>query len=304
MLRQNEIFRSQGQRRFDALTLAVAQDPAMMIWLDTVTDTAANPNENFARELMELFTLGVGNYTEDDVRAGARAFTGWAFNRRTGAFREIARRHDTGSKTFLGTTGDLDGTDVIRIVTARPESARFLTSRLWNAFVAPATTADADVARLSPAAPVDTAALLPRIVADPAFLAAKGALVATPIEYVVGALRQLGVHPSTVNLRDTLTGLGQVPFAPPNVGGWPSGTAWLTTASTLARVHFARTVSSAADLSQVSDAPAAQRVPAVARLLSLPDGFGPQTTSALAKAGGDPAVLVATALVSPEYVTR
>lgn len=304
MLRQNEIFRGQGQAPFAALTLAVGQDPAMMVWLDTLKDTAASPNENFARELMELFTLGVGNYTELDVRAGARAFTGWSFDRSTLAFREIAKKHDSGSKTFLGTTGKLDGNDVIRIVTGRSDSARFVTTRLWNRFAAPATTSDQAVVRLTPAAPVDVAALLPRLFADPDFRAARGALVAQPIEYVVGVLRQLRLDPTKVRVGPALAGMGQVPFQPPNVGGWPAGSAWLTTAAALARITFAQECTRAADLSTVADVPAAQRISATARLLSLPEGFGPETTEALSTAGSNPAVLVATALVSPEYVTR
>jgi uncharacterized protein (DUF1800 family) len=304
MLQQNELLRTAGQSPFAGLTLAIAQGAAMMIWLDTDKDTAANPNENFARELMEIFTLGAGNYSELDVRAGARAFTGWSFDRQTGAFREVASRHDSGTKTFLGNTGDLDGTDIVRIVTARPDSARFITSRLWNSFVAPATTTTPDVVRLTPVAPLDTAALIARIFADDAFLTSKGALVAQPIEYVVGVQRQLNVTLPEHTVRQALADLGQVPFAPPNVGGWPSGTAWLTTASTLARVQFARQASASADLSAIADVPAAQRISAVARLLSQPDGFSPQTTAALETAGGDPAVLVATALISPEYVAR
>jgi uncharacterized protein (DUF1800 family) len=304
MLRQNDIFRAQGQGSFAALTLAVGQDPAMMVWLDTLKDTAASPNENFARELMELFTLGVGNYTELDVRAGARAFTGWTFDRSTLAFREVAKKHDSGSKTFLGTTGNLDGTDVVHIVTGLPDSARFLTTRLWNRFAAPATTSDPAIVRLTPSAPVDIGALLARMFNDPAFRAAKGALVAQPIEYVVGVLRQLRLDPTRVRVGRALAGMGQVPFQPPNVGGWPAGSAWLTTAAALARLDFAQQCVRAADLSAVADVPAAQRVSATARLLSLPDGFGPQTTSALNTAGSDPAALVATALVSPEYVTR
>lgn len=303
MLRQNELFRAQGQAPFAALTLAVGQDPAMMIWLDTRKDTAASPNENFARELMELFTLGVGNYTELDVRAGARAFTGWSFDPKTLTFREIRQKHDSGTKTFLGTTGNLDGTDVVSIVTSRPDSARFLTTRLWNRFAAPATTSDPAVVRLTPAAPADVAALLPQLFADAAFRAAKGALVAQPIEYVVGVLRQLRLDPMKVRVGRALTGMGQVPFQPPNVGGWPAGPTWLTTAAALARLTFAQECTRAADLSAVADVPVAQRVSATARLLSLPDGFGPQTSAALS-AESDPAVLVATALVSPEYVTR
>lgn len=304
MLSQNEILRVRGQGPFHDLTLAVAKDPAMQIWLDTAKDTAANPNENFARELMEVFTLGVGSYIEADVRAGARCFTGWSYDRATGAFGQRARAHDDGSKTFLGHTGNLDGAAVIGIVTALPASARFVTSRLWNRFVAPATTADPGVARITPAAPVDIGALLPRIVGDPAFRAARGTLVAQPIEYVVGALRQLGVRPGDLHLAPALTGLGQVPFAPPSVGGWPAGSGWLTSAAALARLQFAQDLTAQADLSAVADVPPAGRVAAVARLLSLPDGFGPQTTAALSRAGGDPQALVALALVSPEYVTR
>ncbi len=120
MYDQNQLFRTMGAGSFASLTQAVAKDPAMLIWLDASTDKKSHPNENFARELMELFTLGIGNYTEDDVRQAARCFTGWVFDRQTGAFALQARQHDNDPKTVLGQSGNLSGEDVIDIVTHSP----------------------------------------------------------------------------------------------------------------------------------------------------------------------------------------
>src|ERR1700730_3558020 len=123
MYRQNQLLRTRGAGNFEALTQAIAKDGAMMLWLDTQTDVAGHPNENFARELMELFTLGLGSYSEDDVKEGARCFTGWAFNRATGDYVFRPRLHDAATKTFLGQTGPWNGEDVVRMVSNHPASA-------------------------------------------------------------------------------------------------------------------------------------------------------------------------------------
>ncbi|MBV8981407.1 MAG: DUF1800 family protein, partial [Acidimicrobiia bacterium] len=124
MYRQNQLFRALGSGPFETLTQAVAKDPAMLLWLDANSDKKGHPNENFARELLELFTLGLGSYTEDDVKSAARAFTGWTFDAAGGQFRLRASQHDDGMKTVLGVTGDLGGEDVIRTAVHEPASAR------------------------------------------------------------------------------------------------------------------------------------------------------------------------------------
>jgi uncharacterized protein (DUF1800 family) len=327
MYLQNQLFRTLGAGRFDDLTQAVAKSGAMMLWLDTATDKKAHPNENFARELMELFTLGVGNYTQDDVEAAARCFTGWAYDRATDQWRLQPRQHDDGVKTLLGTTGDLSGEDAITVILARPESARFVAAKVWSHLAYPVTPADPVVSDLVPAYGPghDLTALLRAVLTHPAFLspAARTGLVKQPIEYLVGAARSLGLDARGARLganglpsptpppaggrpRPTLvtaaTALAQTPFNPPNVGGWPQNGYWLNTATAVARQQIAQALARQADLSVVAGASPSQRPAAAARLLGVVDGWGPTTTAALAGVAGDPATLVATALVSPEYV--
>ena len=132
-LQQNQLFRAEGMGRYSDLLKAVSRDPAMMIYLDSRSNKKAAPNENYSRELMELFSLGVGHYSEDDVRESARAFTGWQLRRKTEFFFN-ERQHDFGNKTFLGQTGDFDGDDIVDIIMAKPEAAEYVCGRLWRFF--------------------------------------------------------------------------------------------------------------------------------------------------------------------------
>jgi len=326
MLTQNQIFRAMGLGAFDALTLAVAHDPAMLVWLDAGQNLKEHPNENFARELMELFALGIGNYTETDVREAARAFTGWRVGKGRTGFQVTAAQHDDGTKTVLGKTGNLSGEDVIALVTHAAASPRWVCGRLFSRFAA-ATSPDANPAAdvMLPAygPGLDVGAAVRAMLLSPAFLATRGQLVPQPVEYVVTVMRALGLRvapasadgagkasdaspgPSLLTQKAVLAalaGLGQVPFAPPSVGGWPSGAAWLTTAATDVRVKFAVAAAAAADLSAIADEPAGSRPDAVAHLLSV-DGWSATTSAALTAAGGNPARLVALAVLSPEYLT-
>ncbi|HTC68204.1 MAG TPA: DUF1800 domain-containing protein [Acidothermaceae bacterium] len=304
MLRQNDLFRSQGLGAFDALDLAVARDPAMMIWLDTAQDVAADPNENFARENMELFTLGYGNYTEDDVREAARCYTGWRYNKTTDAFTEIARLHDNGSKTVLGQTGDFDGSDVVRILTHSTASYRWVCTRVWCRFAKTITTDPVVNTLMTTYAPqLDVSQLMTAAFTAPEFLATKGELVKQPVEYVVGALRALKLRASSQKYLAVLKNLGQVPFDPPNVGGWPFDDAWLTTAASYTRLQFAHAIAGIGDISAVADESASGRADAAAHLLSV-DSWGPQTRVALAQIADDPVSLVTLALCAPEYVVN
>jgi uncharacterized protein (DUF1800 family) len=142
MHRQNDLLRRAGAGPVEALTLAIAKDPAMLIWLDGNLNRRQSPNENFARELMELFTLGVGNYTEADVKALARAFTGWRVRRATGEVRFVPALHDDGAKTVLSHTANLDAAGAVALVTSQPVSASFLASRMWSFFATPVAPDD------------------------------------------------------------------------------------------------------------------------------------------------------------------
>ncbi len=309
MLSQNEIFRSLGSGRFEALTQAVAKDPAMMIWLDSNQNKKGSPNENFARELMELFTIGIGSYTDADVREAARAFTGWRINRKTGEFSVLKGQHDAGQKTILGRVGAYGGEEVISLLANHPAATRFVASKLWSRFAFPVNPDDPIVTEVAAgfASDGDITTLMRSIFRHPEFVSkrAKQGLVKQPVEWMVGALRALNLPFSNGPTRpqillNALRDLNQVPFAPPSVGGWPQNGYWVSTATAHARLATAATLSRSANLSWLTGVPASQRLDVLASQLGL-DGWTSATTAALVKAN-DPKSQLAIALVSPEYV--
>jgi uncharacterized protein (DUF1800 family) len=313
MYLQNQLFRNSGAGSFEDLTQAVAKDGAMMVWLDTSLDKKSHPNENFAREMMELFTLGIGNYTQDDVTAGARAFTGWTYDRLGYQYVFRPGQHDYGIKTYLGQIGGWDGTDVVHIAVTRTESARFVLAKLWSHFAYPVAPSDPIISDLLPAygAGLDVAAALGAIFRHPAFrgAASRTGLVHEPIAYLVGAARALQLTSelgrsgavAARSLPALATALGQSPFNPPNVGGWGQNGYWLDTATASLRLNAALLLAESADLSEIENTPASARLDAVASVLGI-DGWGTTTAVALKAVAGRPVQLVALALVSPEYV--
>ncbi len=231
MWRQNQTLRRHALGRFDALLGAMARDPAMLRYLDGARNRKGAPNENFAREVMELFTLGEGNgYTEADISEVARAFTGWGLRRADGTFRFRRRHHDDGVKTVLGQTGRWDGDDVLRILLERPETATYMVTRLWRHFVSDTPDA-AVVARLAAdfRAGYAIRPLMAALLRTDAFWSAREALVKSPVDLIVGTLRSLELRFGTGALAKLGRRLGQDLFDPPNVKGWPGGTAWITT---------------------------------------------------------------------------
>jgi uncharacterized protein (DUF1800 family) len=304
MLKQNETMRGAGGGDFRELARAMVTDPAMLIWLDGVGNRVGKPNENLARELMELFTLGVNNYTEADVREAARALTGWRVDATSSTAGFVARLHDGGSKSVLGTTAALDAPALVDLLVSQPASPRFLAARVWTRFVSDAApdpaSLDALLAGYGPGR--DFTGLLRAAVRTPAFHDPASVLVRQPVEWLVGGLRALKVRASALpapTLRTGLAGVGQTPFAPPDVGGWPAGAAWLTTAAALARLKLAQAMAAAGDLSPVTDASRGARVDAAAELLGVPP-WTDRTRAALAQLADQPAQLVALALTSPE----
>ena len=240
MYGQNVLLRSEALGNFGTLLHGIARDPAMLIYLDNARSRREAPNENFAREAMELFTLGEGRYSERDVKEAARAFTGWSLERDTATFVRRAAWHDGGSKTVLGETGRFDGKDILDILLARPETAEFIATKLWKEFVSP--TPDArEVKKLAAVfrdAHYEMKPLMRALLLGEGFWARenRGALVKSPIDLVVGTLRLFQVQP--MDLRPAVIAcatLGQNPFAPPNVKGWPGGEAWINSATLLGR---------------------------------------------------------------------
>jgi uncharacterized protein (DUF1800 family) len=237
---QNRLLRQQALGNFGTLLHAIARDPAMVLYLDSAQNRRAAPNENFARELMELFTLGEGRYGERDVKEAARAFTGWSIDRQTGDFRFYRFLHDGGDKTVLGRTGAFDGDAVLDILLAQPATAEFLTLKLWREFVSPDPD-PAEAARIAAVLRQSHYAIRPwlrALLLSPAFWAPahRGVLVKSPVEFLLGLVETLDVadvDPRVLALASRQ--LGQDLFAPPNVKGWPGGDAWIGSSTLLAR---------------------------------------------------------------------
>jgi uncharacterized protein (DUF1800 family) len=243
MYRQNATLRANALGNFGNLLHAIARDPAMVIYLDSAQNRKGTPNENFAREVMELFTLGEGNYSEQDIKEAARAFTGWSLDRNTGQF--VFRRfiHDDGVKTVLGRTGNLDGDQVLDILLAQPATAEFITRKLWREFISP----DPDegvvrqMARRFRDSRYDIKVVLHDIFTSDAFYARgnRAVLVKSPIDLVVGTLHQFDMKPPyAMPFAVAAAGMGQNLFAPPNVKGWPGQETWINTSTLLARKQF------------------------------------------------------------------
>lgn len=240
MWNQYGIFRDEGLGNFRTLVKKVAKDPAMMRWLDTITSKKGRPNENFARELFELFTLGIGNYTENDIKESARAFTGWEIRDNDYFFNK--NQFDTGSKTVLGKTGNLTGEDVIDIAVEHPATAHFIAAKLYKYFVdddPQANTVDW-LAGIFTDAKFEIKPLLRAILLSKEFRAdtAYHGKIKNPAEYVVGLAKTLQV-PVNQQMVNVMNLLGQALFNPPSVKGWPDGPEWVSASTLLNRVNFA-----------------------------------------------------------------
>jgi uncharacterized protein (DUF1800 family) len=245
MLRQNELIRKHALGKFAPFLLDMSRDPAMLVWLDSNSNVKSHPNENYAREVMELFSLGVGHYTEKDVLEAARAFTGW--HTRNGEFSFNEGEHDPGRKNVLGQAGDWDGGDIIRIVLEQPAAPRFLVRKLYRNFIS--ELAEPPEALLAPLVEAlhksdyDIGAVLQTMLRSRHFFSghAYRQRVKSPVEFGLGAIRALGQgFVSPRGLVKKMEAMGQQLFAPPNVKGWEGGRAWLNTATVLARHDFAR----------------------------------------------------------------
>ena len=243
MYKQNVTLRANALGNFADMLHAIARDPAMVIYLDNAQNRKGSPNENFAREVMELFSLGEGRYTEQDIKEAARAFTGWSLDRQTGQF--VFRRfiHDDGEKTVLGRTGNFDGDQVLDILLGEPATAEFIARKLWREFVSPDPdeTAIRRIAQRFRDSRYDIKVALYAIFTSDAFYASenRGVLVKSPIDLVVGTLRQFEMKPSEATpFAVAATGMGQNLFAPPNVKGWPGQETWINASTLLARKQF------------------------------------------------------------------
>ncbi len=299
---QHLMIRQHALGDYRAFLHAVVDDPAMLVYLDGAKNKAGAPNENFAREVLELFTLGVpvgtSVYTERDIKEAARAFTGTTVSKRTGEVSARRFRHDDGDKTFLGTTGELDGDDIVEILLQQPRTAELVVEKLWRDLISPTP----DVARVRAFAAqfrkdwrIDS--LVRSMLNSDAFWARdnRGALVKSPVDLVVGAARSLELTngakgaPTPEWVAFTVRSLGQDLFDPPNVKGWPGGERWVTTLTLPDRERVAIEAVAAATASAATASAAMRDSASVSNatlLLPLPPIGGATTLDDIAR---DPA---------------
>ena len=240
MYRQNQLLRKYALGYFGDLLHAVAKDPAMVVYLDSASNRKGRPNENFAREVMELFTLGEGRYSEQDVKEAARAFTGWSIDQERGEFVFRQPAHDAGVKNILGSSGNFDGDAVLDLLLAQPQTAEFVVRKLWREFVSPQPDAAevTRIARLFRDNRYNIRVALRALLTADVFYAPqnRAALLKSPVDLIVGSLRQFRFETGEVTpFVNASRQLGQDLFAPPNVKGWPGGEAWINSATLLRR---------------------------------------------------------------------
>ncbi len=244
LMKQNELFRDYAFGNFRDLTQKVVRDPAMMLYLDTQRSSKSMPNENFAREVMELFTLGEGNYTEEDVKQAARAFTGYRLNRLNGEVMQSARAWDDGNKTIFGETGTYNGKDVVNLIFKKDQCAKFMAVKLWEffAYEKPVDSAMADLAATFRKSDYELKPVLREIFLSKEFYGEKSMAtqIKSPVQYLVQLLKELEMESAPLGFPIMgQTQLGQVLFMPPNVAGWDWGKAWINTNTLLTRYNLA-----------------------------------------------------------------
>ena len=254
---QNNLFRRFALGNVRELTQAVSLDAAMLKYLDNARNDRSHPNENYARELMELFTLGIGNYTEQDVRESARAWTGIRVRPLTGEVWLNPRLHDDDSKTFLGRSGNFNGQDIVNLIYQQPAAARFLATKLLNFFVYNDSEPELveAVAALVRKNDFNLQPVMSVLLSSNVFYSSRAyrALVKSPVEFVVGSYQLFGIAGAEEQALPALNRMGQVLFYPPNVKGWPGGSAWLNSTTVLARENFANALMTSQNVMSASD---------------------------------------------------
>ncbi len=249
---QLNIFRKYGLGNFRDLVLAVSRDASMIFYLNNKQNKKQSPNENYARELMELFTIGRGNYSEQDIKEAARAFTGWTANFR-GQFEFREKWHDYGSKTFMGKTGNFNGEDIVDILLERKETARFIAAKVYRYFVNENINSNHinELADVFYNSNYNIEKLMRAVFESNWFYDSEnvGSKIKSPVELIVGVMRTF-----SVKFNDPLAvvflqkALGQVLFRPPNVAGWPGGKTWLDNATLMIRLNLVNYLFQATDM--------------------------------------------------------
>ncbi|MEA1914005.1 MAG: DUF1800 domain-containing protein [Campylobacterota bacterium] len=247
MMEQNRLFRQHAIGDFSVLLHDSCKDLAMLIYLDNNSNKKTSPNENFARELMELFTLGEGNYSEDDVKNAARAFTGWRVNRKKALFKKVKKHHDYGSKIFLNQKGNFDGEDIVDILLEQKQTANFIVEKLHAEFISqrPNKVLIEKIANTFRESNYDIKAVVKDILLSDDFWHSNNSLIKSPTELIVGTIKNLNMVLEEKHYKfvlRTAKNLGQILFNPPNVKGWEGGQSWIDSSSYVGRQEFIRRV--------------------------------------------------------------
>jgi len=305
MYLQNQTLRKYALGNFGEMTAAMLNDGALQFWLDGGENTVKSPNENLARELMELFTLGVNRYTETDVRELSRALTGYQIERSSGKVTFNAKRYDSNIKTILGSSTTFNGNSAAAHLVAQKDTAKFIAERFWYRFISSQIELPSDNSLEKSFETRDISKLVgaltdSKILSNPSY-----SIVKPPVEWFVGVARYLKLTPSALKtpaqLLAYLDRLAQVPFNPPNVGGWPTDEAWLSSASAQYRIQFAAWLIKQADLSALAAIAPNKRIAWLQDELGVL-AFSARTRLALDGVKGTPAQLLQLAICSPEYV--
>ena len=305
MFNQNVTMRKFALGNFKDFAKAMFSDGALQVWLDGQENTVKAPNENFSREMMELFTLGVNRYTETDVKELARAFTGYQVSRSSGVVTFNARRRDAAAVTVLGKTAVMSPEEVIDHLVSQENSALFIAERIWYRFVSSQEPLPQNHPMVNAFANRELSALMNSLIESSAFSQEKNSMVKSPIEWFVGLCRALAITPSQLpsptKLYNFLEMLSQVPFSPPNVGGWPADQAWLSSASAQFRVSFATSIIGQANLDELTAISLVKRPAYLADLLGVVE-WSTRTSYAMRAVRDNPQKLLVIAACSPEYV--
>jgi len=307
MLKQNQTFRKHALGNFKDLSQAMLLDGALQVWLDGNENTLKSPNENLAREMMELFVLGVNRYTEKDVKELARALTGYQVPRSTGVVILNPKRRDTGAVTILGKTAVMTGLDAISHLANQADCALFLAERIWYRFISSTEPLPKDHPLISALSGKDIQQGLTTLLNGRDLTNTNYSIVKSPVEWLVAVCKALELTPSKLNSFAKLNGyldkLAQIPFSPPNVGGWPTDEAWLSSASAQFRISFADWLVKQADLSTIQAIAPEKRVAYLADFLGVPE-WTPRTAVALSALQSNIPRLVALSICSPEYLVN